>query len=132
MLRLKEKPTEWIKFTAVMGITVNLLLAILCWQGLVSGWLPVAAIALAILSVIAASLRPHWFRGFYRAGMTLSFHIGQTFGKLLLILIFFLMVTPMGLLLRLLGKDLLQLKPAPEKSSYWQPAKNNRNFDRMF
>lgn len=115
-----------------MGITVNLFVAILYWQELVSAWISLGTIGMAILIVITAFLRPHSFRGFYRTGMTISFHIGQTIGKLLLILIFFLMVTPMGLLLRLLGKDLLQLKPEPGKTSYWHEAKNNRDFDRMF
>jgi hypothetical protein len=132
MLRLKEQPIEWVKFTGVMGIAVNLVLALLSWKGLVAGQACLAATALAIAAVMAASLRPIWFRGFYRCGMTTSFQLGQAFGKLLLTLLFFLMVTPMGLLLRLLGKDLLQLKPEPEKTSFWQPAKNNRGFDRMF
>lgn len=132
MLRLKEQPIEWIKFTGVIGIALNLILALLTWHGLIPAAVSLGAIFLAILAVIAASLRPYRFRGVYRAGMTLSFHIGQTFGKLLLTLIFFLMVTPMGLLLRLFGKDLLQLKLQSEKTSFWHPAKNNREFDRMF
>ncbi len=53
-------------------------------------------------------------------------------GKVLLSLFFFIVVTPMGLLLRLLGKDLLQLKRTAETKTYWQKAKNNRDFDRMF
>ncbi len=132
MLRLKEHPIEWIKFTGVMGIALNLVLALLCWHGLVSIWISLAAIAGATVAVLCAALRPIWFRGFYRGGMTVSFHLGQTFGQLLLILLFFLMVTPMGLLLRLLGKDLLQLKRKPGKTTFWHPAKNNRAFDRMF
>jgi hypothetical protein len=132
MLRLKEQPIEWVKFTGVMGIAVNLVLALLSWKGLVAGQACLAATALAIAAVMAASLRPIWFRGFYRRGMTVSFHIGQAFGKLLLALLFFLMVTPMGWLLRLLGKDLLEIKRQPDKTSFWHPAKNNREFDRMF
>ncbi len=33
--------------------------------------------------------------------------------------LFFLTVTPMGLLMRLIGKDLLRLKKDPDASSYW-------------
>lgn len=132
MLRLKEKPIEWIKFTAVMGVSLNLLAWLLWWKG----WLPLAlalgAAAAALLAVTVAVLRPRWFRGFYRGGMTLSFHFGQVFGTVLLTLVFFLLVTPMGLLLRLLGKDLLRLKKDPTARTYWHPAKENREFDRMF
>jgi multisubunit Na+/H+ antiporter MnhG subunit len=64
--------------------------------------------------------------------MTFSFHIGQVIGKVILIFFFLIIVTPMGLLLRLMGKDLLQLKRTPQKTTYWQKAKNQRNFDQMF
>lgn len=132
MLRLQESPIEWVKFTGVMGIAANLVLAWLCWQGQVPGWISLAASAVAIVAVVVAALRPVWFRGFYRGGMTVSFHFGQAVGRVLLTILFFVLVTPMGLLLRLGGKDLLQLKREPGKTSFWQPAKNNRTFDRMF
>jgi hypothetical protein len=64
--------------------------------------------------------------------MTVSFNIGQVIGKVLLTLLFFLLVTPMGLLLRLLGKDLLRLKKTPDQATYWHRAKSSREFDRMF
>ena len=64
--------------------------------------------------------------------MRFSFQIGQVMGKVLLTVFFFALVTPMGLLLRLLGKDLLRLKRKPDQATYWQKAKGSREFDRMF
>lgn len=132
MLRLKEKPSEWIKFTAVMGLSLNLVLWLLYWKGHLAIGFGGAAAGLAIVAVITAMLQPHWFRSFYRVGMTVSFQIGQFMGKVLLSFFFFLIVTPMGLLLRLLGKDLLELKRNPDESTRWRRARNNRDFDRMF
>jgi len=132
MLRLKEKPIEWIKFTAVMGLVLNIVLWLLWWKGRLPLPVPITAICVALTALILSLIRPSWFRGFYRGGMTVSFHIGQTIGKVLLTLFFFLVVTPMGLLLRVLGKDLLQLKRNRADKSWWQPAKNEREFDRMF
>jgi len=132
MLRLKENPIEWIKFTAVIGVAVNAVLWLLWRRGALPIAVPVAAGAIAVLLVIAAVIRPYSFRGFYRGGMTVSFHIGQTIGKVLLVVFFFLFVTPTGLLLRLFGKDLLRIKRTPGKKTYWHPAKNSHEFDRMF
>ena len=132
MLRLKEKPIEWIKFTAVMGLVVNIVLWLLWRRNVLPIAAPVTTAVIALLAVLTASFRPYWFRGFYRGGMTVSFQIGQVIGKILLTLFFFLFVTPLGLLLRLLGKDLLLLKKTPADKTYWHPAKNNREFDRMF
>jgi hypothetical protein len=53
-------------------------------------------------------------------------------GKVLLTIFFLLVVTPLGLLLRLLGKDLLRLKRRRDVATHWQPAKSNHQFDRQF
>jgi len=132
MLRLKERPIEWIKFTAVMGLVLNLVLWLMWWRGRLSIAPPVAAAAVAVLAVLTAMIRPGWFRGFYRGGMTVSFHIGQTIGKVLLTVFFFLAVTPLGLALRLAGKDLLELRRRPGEETWWRPARDSRDFDRMF
>ena len=132
MLRLKEKPIEWIKFTAVMGVFFNAILWLLWWHEKLSIHLPVAAAIVAAAVLITACIRPAWFRGFYRGGMTVSFHIGQTIGKVLLTLFFFVMVTPTGLLLRLFGKDLLSMKQDPDAETFWHEHKSSREFDRMF
>lgn len=132
MLRLKERPIEWIKFTGVIGLAVNIVCWLLWWRGTIPFLIPITAACLALGALSLSVVRPHWFRGFYRRGMTVSFHIGQTVGKVLLTLFFFLAVTPMGLLLRLLGKDLLRLRIRPEAKTHWQPARSTREFDRMF
>ncbi len=132
MLRLKEKPIEWIKFTVVMGLAVNVVVWLLWRRGVFPAAAPGVTGGLALAAVVLSLLRPRWFRGFYRGGMTASFHIGQIIGKVLLTLLFFLVVTPLGLLLRLSGKDLLQLKKPGDNRTGWHPAKNNNEFDRMF
>ena len=132
MLRLKENPVEWIKFTAVIGLVANVIVWLIWWKDGLPLAIPVAAASIALLVLITACIRPALFRGFYRGGMTVSFHIGQVIGKILLLLIFFLFVTPLGLLLRLFGKDLLRLRPRPGEETIWQPAKGSGEFDRMF
>jgi riboflavin transporter FmnP len=132
MLRLKEKPIEWIKFTAVIGFVLNVILWLLWKRDGLPIAVPMTAAVTALLAVTVAAMRPRWFRGFYRGGMTISFQIGQVIGKILLTLFFFLFVTPLGLLLRLFGKDLLLLKQTPDHRTYWHTARNNREFDRMF
>lgn len=132
MLRLKEKPIEWIKFTAVMGLVVNIVLWLLWRRNVLPIAAPVTTAVIALLAVLTASFRPYWFRGFYRGGMTVSFHFGQIIGKILLTLFFFLFVTPLGIVLRLFGKDLLRIKRTPGEETYWHQAKNSHEFDRMF
>lgn len=132
MLRLKENPIEWFKFTAVIAVVVNLILWAIHWNGNVPITVPAVAVVAAILIVTLAAIRPRWFRGLYRIGMTASYHTGQVIGTVLLILVFFLIVTPTGLFLRLLGKDLLLISKSNRKATYWHDVSKPQNFDRMF
>lgn len=132
MLRLKENPREWQKFVAVMALAANVPVWLAWWRGKIPLAIPVVVLSLAAVVLLLALIQPRWFRGFYRGGMTVSFQIGQIIGKVMLTLFFFVVVTPLGLLLRLAGKDLLQLKPNPTDKTWWRPAKNSREFDRMF
>ena len=125
-LKLKENPKEWLKFTAVMALLVSVLAFFIYRSAF-----PVA-LGISLMAVVICAIRPRWFRGFYRGGMSVSFHIGQVMGRILLTIFFLIVVTPMGWLLRLFGTDLLQLKRPAGANTYWRQAKTSNEFDRMF
>ncbi|HAM70568.1 MAG TPA: hypothetical protein DCM86_02880 [Verrucomicrobiales bacterium] len=131
-LKLKENPREWQKFAAVVAI----LLCGVAWMARRRGWLPPAGFlpvcGLALLVPLTSLVIPRPFRVLYRVGMTASHHVGQVMGRILLTLFFLLVLTPLGLLLRLAGKDLLRLRPAPEAKTFWTPCRDARDLDRMF
>jgi hypothetical protein len=131
-LKLKDEPKEWRNFVLVWCAAVSLV----TWLLVRKGWAPDQGLKLvgilAALAAAAAVVRPQMFRWLYRAGMTLSFHVGQVMGRVILTVVFFLVVTPMGLLLRLMGKDLLELKRDPAKRSYWKPARKMGSFEQQF
>ena len=131
-LRLREDPREWMKFTAVVVLAAGAV-SLLLWRKQVLTGTSLRAV-LFLLSVVLAGclVQPRWYRPFYRSGTTLSFHVGQVIGKLLLAFFFFLALMPIGILLRLAGKDLLKLKRSGTASSYWQPARVSERFDRLF
>jgi hypothetical protein len=64
--------------------------------------------------------------------MTASFHVGQVMGRVLLVVFFFLLVTPVGILLRWLGKDLLHLRRNAQRTTYWEPARPEGSLERLF
>ncbi|MSU19955.1 MAG: hypothetical protein EXS30_01000 [Pedosphaera sp.] len=129
--KLKENPREWQKFTAVVGAAIFLAGFVLQKRGVLPGR-PLAVLVVTAIPVVVCLIRPMWFRGFYRAGTTAGFHVGQVVGKILLIVLFLVVLTPMGWLLRFAGKDLLNRKRKPDARSYWRPSKNASHFDRQF
>ena len=132
MLRLKEDPREWQKFVFVTLAAGNVAVWYLHLRHGLSVYLPIALICLSLPILIAAFVNPHRFRGWYRGGMAVSHALGQTMGKVFLTALFFLFITPLALLLKLFGKDFLELKNKPGETTYWRPARNSRRFDRMF
>ena len=130
--KLKENPKEWWKFTAVMALALAIVSALLQRRKIISREMLFGVIGLLALALLCCALRPKWFRGFYRAGMTISFHLGQVIGVVLLTVFFLVVLTPIGLVLRLLGKDLLRLKRPPGAQTYWLSARPTHQFDRQF
>lgn len=77
-------------------------------------YLPIAAIFLA-----TALLRPALLHGLNRAWTRLGSLLGSIVTPIVMALLFFLVVTPVGLLMRLTGKDTLRLHGPRKVDSHW-------------
>jgi hypothetical protein len=94
-------------------------LAMGIWQtsaGKSLGWYFFAS---AILFFIVTITFPSLLGPFNRAWFKFGLLLGQAVNPVILGLVFFLVVTPIGIVRRLLGKDSLHLKPKPNLKSYW-------------
>jgi ABC-type dipeptide/oligopeptide/nickel transport system permease component len=130
--RLEEQPGAWRKFTLTTALAVEVIGVLLWWRQLLPGRVLAGLLVGVALVTLLASVKPRWFRRFYRVGMTASFHVGQFMGQVMLTVLFFLVLTPLGWSLRLAGKDLLRLQRPKAAGSYWQPAKQDGRLDQMF
>jgi hypothetical protein len=131
-LHLKEDPREWRKLTVLSLLGFSLLSSVLRCRNVLSTalWLWL----LLVFSGIALSclFRPSWFRGYYRTMTTVGFHIVQFAGRVILFAFFLLLLTPLGLCLRLAGKDLLHLRRGSRTESYWHTARPPGPLDRLY
>jgi carbamoyltransferase len=76
--------------------------------------------SLALLFLLASIFGPSLLRYVYRPWMALARFLGAITSSILLTLVFFLIVTPLGLLQRLFGKRPLDLRFKGREPSYWQ------------
>lgn len=67
----------------------------------------------------AGAAAPDRLAPLYRAWMTLALAMGWVTSRVLLATVFFLVLVPIGVLGRLLGKRFLDLSPDPAARSYW-------------
>jgi len=131
-LHFKEDPKEWRKAALLGLIGPTVIFGILRYRRVVSDTCLFAALAVIALVALCAWMRPRWFRGYYRFMTRLGFYIIQALGKVVLAALFFVILTPFGWVLRLSGKDFLQLKSPRDKQTFWQPARQDGSLDRMF
>jgi hypothetical protein len=131
-LKFKEDPREWRKSTLLTVLGLALLSSLArCRHHLANNaWL----VFLAVLATVAicAVFKPHWFRGWYRLSLRLGFYLSQFIGRCILAVFFIFILTPLGLILRLMGKDALQLKRPSGAKTYWHQARNIGPLDRLF
>ena len=83
------------------------------------GWLLAAGVALAVAGIVApVALKP-----IFVALTVLALPIGLIVGELMMLLIYFGVFMPIGLLLRLRKRDALELKYDRLATTYWKPKK---------
>jgi hypothetical protein len=77
------------------------------------------ALALAGLFLVVALLQPVWLRPLNRLWTKVGLLMGRIVSPVIAALLFYLVVTPTGLLFRLMGKDPLHLAWDSGVRSYW-------------
>jgi hypothetical protein len=83
-------------------------------------------VGLGTMALVVGGLglaRPAAVRWLFVSLTLLAFPIGWIASQIMLLLLFYLIITPLAFLFRLRGRDLLMRKPAPERSSFWQTKK---------
>ena len=68
----------------------------------------------------------------YLAWMYASFPVGWVMSHLVLGIVFYIVFTPIGLIMRLVGKDPMQRRTRSDVDSYWQEHNPHHDPDRYF
>jgi hypothetical protein len=80
---------------------------------------------LATIFMLPAYLSPLSLRPIEKVWMAFGEKMSMVMTTVLLVLTYYLVMTPIGLFLRVIGKDLLDQKLEPEAKSYWKKIEAN-------
>ena len=105
------------------GLTMGALIAAIF--GLFLPWIfnatyPTWPWLLAMVFILWALISPLTLKFIYILWMRFGLFMNRITTPLLLGIVFYLVITPMGLVMRVCGRDAMQLKAEPEKQSYRQ------------
>jgi len=76
-------------------------------------------LGLAVAFAVAAAAMPGVLAPLNRVWLKIGLALHKVMTPLIMGLLFFLVVTPIGLMMRATGKDILRLKRSPAEKSYW-------------
>jgi hypothetical protein len=76
----------------------------------------ISFIVLSVLVFIITIYKPNYFSFLNKQWVKLGAILGKVFSPIILFIIFFFVITPIGILLKILNKDTMGLK---KKKSYW-------------
>jgi carbamoyltransferase len=114
---LDESPRTLRRFGFTIGIALLIFGKLLQFNNRKAGgpFLPIGA-----LLVIAAAFFPSVLRYVYKPWMILAAFLGQIVTSIILTVVFYLVVTPIGLIQRLFGKRALEFGFKSGDTTYWQ------------
>ena len=104
------------QFGLVAGL---LLLAVSLWPVLSRGRIRLPVLGLAAAMLLLAALAPSLLHPLNYLWTKLGALLARMVNPVVMAALFYLVFTPFGLLLRLLGKSPLRLRADPQAASYW-------------
>lgn len=94
-------------------------------------WVGGAGIGIGVLALLVPLLA----KPFYFLWMMIGFVMGSIMSRVILILIFYVVLTPVALVFRLIKRDALRLKKTSESGTYWveHPViQDKSSYDHLF
>jgi len=124
---------EWRKFAIGLALIVAAIGALLVFKGNpLHVWMfGAAGVLLIVAFAFPVAIRPLFILFSY-----LGFYMGWFMTRVILVILYYVGLTPISLLARLTGKRFLELKPDRERESYWQdkepPADGVASFENQY
>jgi len=115
--KIKSGRKELREFGVTIGAVLLVISGIALWRGRPSNAYFAAA---GILFISFGIIAPALLGPLQKAWMALSVVIGFFMSRLVLAVLFYGVVTPIGLLTKLLGKDILDLRISKDRPTYWR------------
>jgi len=124
------------QFGWLMAAACLLAAAVVAWKNWTPGSaVPASSLVLSGLSVLAfliAAVRPSWLRPVYLGWMGAAFPIGWVLSHVLLGILYFVVFSIVGLILRMVGWDSLHRNKPAGVDTYWVTRKRERAAEDYF
>ena len=130
---LVSSRAELRKFGWTMAGVAFVFLALGVWKS----WsvIPLVCLAAAVLFFAVSPLfMPQVLQSVRRGWMAIAFVIGWVVSRVILVLLFYGIVTPIAVLARIAGKRFLETHPNPDAVTYWleKKSKTTKSYNKLY
>jgi hypothetical protein len=130
---IKGDKSDWKKFGITMGIILAIIGFFLLWKK--NNYFEYSFF-LAVAFLILGLILPSVLKPVYKAWMALSVVMGFIMTRVIMVIIFYLIITPIGLSASMTGKNFLDMKIDKSAKSYWivreKAQKVKSDYERQF
>jgi hypothetical protein len=130
---MKNDAKELRKFSIILFLAFGILGLLVFWRKGEAG-LVLCGIGFALL--LCGLIRPKLLSYVYRGWMTLSLILGFLMSHLILLLMYYLVFAPIGIVTRLFGRDILRRQFDKNRKTYWIKKEQNvlgkERYEKMF
>ena len=131
-----KHPTD--KQINIFVIGLAFILTLFSWRAFKAenGSLSILIMELTIALLIIYLIKREYVIKFYAIWMRVVAPIGTLITGILMVILFYLVFSPVGIILRLIRKDILHLKIEPNRKTYWIDRENKKSdkssYERQF
>jgi hypothetical protein len=108
--------SEWKKFGIALGIILSIIATILLLK---KKSIYIYFYGTGLFFILAALTVPIVIKPVFILFLYIAFVLGWVMTRVILSILFYLVITPIGLILKLFGKRFLDLKVSQKEGSYW-------------
>ena len=109
-----------------------LLVALFAWLRYEQSQLALVLAGVALVSILVSLVQPRILQPLFVILMVVTFPIGIVVSHLLIAAVYYLVITPIGLLLRLRGRDAMKRRIPGGEESYWVERETVEDQGRYF
>lgn len=88
--------------------------------------------AFGIILLTFGLLNPIKLKLIYKIWMGFAFALGWIVSRFILIILFYFVLTPIGIIAKIFGKEFLDIKFKDGKNSYWIEKKSKTNYEKLY
>jgi uncharacterized membrane protein len=131
--RLKTAPKDLRKFGITMAVILGILTGITLYTG---SWAFPYLLVLAVGFLLVGIIKPTFLKKIYLGWMTIAITIGFFVTRIILSLLFYVVFTIVGIIARLVNKDMLDQEYEANAGTYWKkhekPQDPRKHLERQF